>query len=119
MDSILVSIVSLNSLIELLCTGLCIWTGLCLTLVAVDVPAVLGVPRVSTSLPGQRILEGGDKIDHGPGDDHVVVGAQPERDHHCGHAGTCGNQEANEKTLPKNYIGLKSIKRVTVTKCRV
>ena len=35
--------------------------------------------------PGEGVLEGGGEVEHGPGQDDVVVGAQEEGDHHRAH----------------------------------
>ena len=51
--------------------------------------AVFGVPPVVAVGPGQGVDEGVCQVEHGPRDDHVVVGAQPERDHNCRYSGTC------------------------------
>ena len=41
-----------------------------------------------TGGPGQGGLEGGGEVEHGPGEDDVVVGAEEEGDDHCAHPGT-------------------------------
>ena len=51
--------------------------------------AVFRVPPVVAVGPGQGVDEWVSQVEHGPRDDHVVVGAQPERDHNCRYSGTC------------------------------
>ena len=40
---------------------------------------------VVAGCPGEGVLEGGGEVEHGPGQDDVVVGAQKEGDHHGAH----------------------------------
>ena len=55
------------------------------------------IPLVVTGDPGQLVVkhaaEGGPEVVQRPGDDHVVVEADPHADEEHGEADTCGREE--------------------------